>query len=234
MTQAGTTILAAAVVAAGYLSALCATPPNPPLDQKDRHTTDRISFMTGSVATVIRRIVVTAIMYHALLTVLPTYAPDRMAQMCPHLQNLNPALFTWSTTTAGALLMIFTGAFVRLAAYRGLSQNFTFHLAAPSQLVTTGIYKWMQHPSYTGMALISLGATALFMRWDGAPGCWTREATISQLNGWGLSIAAGTSTLGLMMLFTRVKDEEEMLKQKFGKQWDKWHQSTKRFIPGIL
>jgi protein-S-isoprenylcysteine O-methyltransferase Ste14 len=36
------------------------------------------------------------------------------------------------------------------------------------------------------------------------------------------------------VLFTRVKDEEEMLKGQFGKEWEEWHRSTKRFIPGIL
>ncbi|KAJ5166279.1 uncharacterized protein N7482_005060 [Penicillium canariense] len=234
MTQASTTALAAAMMGAGYLCALCATPPNPSPDRKGRHQTDRISFIAGSGATIVRRIAVTAITYHALLTALPVYAPERITQMCPRPQNLNPDLFSWSVFAVAGILLICLGAFIRLSAYGRLSRNFTFHLAAPDQLVTSGIYSWMQHPSYTGLALIGLGSASLFLRWDAVPACWISETTLARWSGWGPGVLAGHIVVALFVLFMRVKDEEEMLRQKFGKEWEQWHRSTKRFIPAIL
>ncbi|KAJ5595416.1 uncharacterized protein N7459_001624 [Penicillium hispanicum] len=234
MTQAASTILAAAIVAAGYLCALCTTPPNPSPERKDRHNTDRVSFFTGSFATVVRRIAVTAITYHALLVVLPDYAPARLPQMCPRAANRDAALFQWSAVSAAALLLIYLGAYVRLAAYHGLGQFFTFHLAAPDRLVTTGVYRWIQHPSYLGLVLIEMGCGALFLRWDATPACWMAEETFARFQGWGTAVIAGGFGLGLVILSTRVRDEEEMLRQKFGQEWEAWHRSTKRFIPGLV
>ncbi|KAF3399866.1 hypothetical protein F1880_008168 [Penicillium rolfsii] len=234
MAQAGTTALAAAMMGAGYLCALCATPPNPSPARKDRHTTDRISFFAGSGATIARRISVTAITYHAILTILPVYAPQRMLQMCPRPYNINPELFSWSVPAIAGILLICLGASVRLAAYGRLNRNFTFHLAAPDKLVTSGVYAWMQHPSYTGLALIGSGIASLFCRWDGVAACWLSEATLARWSGWGMMMWGGYISIALCVLFTRVKDEEEMLKEKFGKEWEEWHRSTKRFIPGIL
>ncbi|OGE47417.1 hypothetical protein PENARI_c045G01723 [Penicillium arizonense] len=149
MNQTGTTLLAIAMTVAGYLSVLCATPPNPPPEQKDRHRTDRINFIAGSFPTIMRRIGITAIMYHALLTAIPQYAPARLSQVCPLSQNTNTDLFTWNSMTLSALGLIYLGAYIRLSAYGGLGKYFTFQLAAPDDLVTTGMYGWIQHPSYT-------------------------------------------------------------------------------------
>lgn len=83
MDRTGSAFLAIAMTVAGYLSVLCATPPNPPPEQKDRYRTDRIKFIAGSFPTIVRRIGIAAIMYHALLTVIPQYAPARLSQVCP-------------------------------------------------------------------------------------------------------------------------------------------------------
>lgn len=234
MARTDSTALALTMIAAGYLAALCTTPPNPPPDQKHRHKTDRISPLIGSVATICRRLVVTVITYHAVLTLIPAYAPDRMTQICPQAQNLNHTLFSWSTTAITALLIIFLGAYVRLSAYGGLGRYFTFHLAAPDQLVTTGVYSWMQHPSYTGQFLIGVGCAVLFVRWDGAPACWIAAETLSRWDGWGFTAVVGFVAFSLVMLGTRVRDEEDMLRQKFGREWEEWHRETKRFVPGLL
>lgn len=222
------------MVGAGYLSAICTTPPNPSPSPKDRHKTDRISFVAGSYVTFIRRTAVTVITYHALLTVVPDYAPAHVSQFCPHPQNPTPSLFTWNPTTVACLLAIYIGAFVRLSAFGGLGRHFTFHLAAPDELVTTGIYRWVQHPSYLGQALISVACTVLFVRWDGAPACWIAGSTLTRWDGVGFWVAAAFMGFGLWVLVTRVRDEEEMLRQTFGKKWEEWHRKTSRAIPYIF
>lgn len=232
--QAESTLLAVAMVVAGYLVAKCATPPNPPPEEKDRHSTDRIQWLVGSFAIVSRRMALAVILYHALLTMLPEYAPTRLSQLCRQPENRTPALFTWSATTIASLLSIYAGAFVRLAAYGGLGRYFTFHLAAPGQLVTTGVYRWIQHPSYTGVFLLILGNAGLFLRWDATPACFIPGSTLAWVRGWGFSVYAADFVFGTYTLMMRVRDEEGMLRQHFGKEWEDWHRATKRFIPGVL
>ncbi|KAF7717071.1 Uncharacterized protein PECH_000777 [Penicillium ucsense] len=231
----GSTSLALAILASGYLCALCMTPPNPSPDRTARHQKDRLSFLAGTGATITRRIIVTAIIYHCILTLLPIYASSQtLSTFCPRPQNLNPSLFHWTPTSASALLLVCAGALIRLAAYKSLSRNFTFHLAAPDELVTTGIYAWVQHPSYTGMMLVIGGMVLLVLRWDGAVACFHEEAWQERLRGWGVMLVGGGACVNLGMWFMRMKDEEEMLRGKFGEKWEVWHRSTKRMIPGIF
>jgi protein-S-isoprenylcysteine O-methyltransferase Ste14 len=38
---------------------------------------------------------------------------------------------------------------------------------------------------------------------------------------------------GFLGLAVRVRDEERMLRARFGKEWEDWHARTKRFVPGV-
>ncbi|RMD42530.1 hypothetical protein DV735_g2594, partial [Chaetothyriales sp. CBS 134920] len=234
--QSGSILLAIAMTVVGYLSVLCVTAPNPSPERTSRHQTDRISFFVDATSTLGRWLITSIVTYHALLTVLLPHASAARAllQVCPLRQNTNPDLFTWNTLSVIALLFICIGAYVRLSAYGGLGKYFTFHLAAPEQLVTTGVYGWIQHPSYTGLVLIAIGLLALFVRWDATPACWISEAALLPLHGWGLAALTGFMGLGSLLIATRVVDEENMLKRQFGHKWEHWHRSTKRFIPGIF
>lgn len=234
MSKTSSTILALAMLSAGYLSALCSTPPNPPPSHEKRHKTDRISPLTGIVATICRRTAVTIITYHVLLTLIPSYVPHHMTTFCPRPENLNSTLFTWNSTTTLALGLIFIGAAIRLSAYGGLGPNFTFQLSAPDHLVTTGVYRHMQHPSYTGQMLLCVGCAVLFLRWDASPACWVPGSILARLDGWGDIVSMGLLVFAGTMLGVRVGDEERMLKEKFGKKWEEWHRVTKRFIPGLV
>lgn len=233
MVAAGATF-AAAIMVAGYLIFACATPPNPSPPRKERTMKDRVSFFVGSFATIVRSIIIVHTTYHALLAILPSYAPARMLQLCPHAQNCNADLFTWSQTTVISLLLIYLGAAVRLSAYGGLGRSFTFHLAAPDQLVTTGVYHWIQHPSYSGLVLIECGFGGIFFRWDAVGACWLSSESLIRLSGWGPTVIPGAFIIAAIILTTRVRDEEEMLKKQFGRQWEEWHARTARYIPYLI
>lgn len=234
MDQVTPVLFASAMVAAGYLNVLCVTPPNLSPEEKDRHKNDNMSFMAGKFIVILRRVTLATIIYHALLTVISHTTTARTLQICPQWQSINPELFTWSGWSITSLLIIYIGAYIRLSAFGGLGKYFTFHLATPDRLVTTGIYKWVQHPSYTGVLLVQTGLYALFLRWDAAPACWFPEWALSGLQGWGLSAAVAVMGASLWGMRLRVVDEENMLRQKFGAEWENWHRSTSRFIPGLF
>ncbi|KAJ5612271.1 hypothetical protein N7510_005465 [Penicillium lagena] len=218
------------MLAAGYITIKCLTPPNP---AQNRHNTDRVSLIV-TVITPLMRLVIVGFIYHALLTILPSYAPAHIPQLCPGYPTINVALFTWNATTASSLAAIFVGGYIRLAAYSGLGRSFTFHLTAPDHLITDGIYRWIQHPSYVGLALLTAGCEGLFLRWDATPACWVSEEVLARLDGWGVSVIVGALVLNIAICAARVKDEEDMLRGQFGKEWEEWHRKTKRFVPGIF
>jgi len=136
-------------------------------------------------------------------------------------------------------MTIVVAAPIGLLAFRQLGQNFTFRLAKPKELVKTGLYSYVQHPSYPTNWLILASNVALLLRLDGILGCVLPSWVVSWAMWSGgfmvwptLLIVLGL--LGLYGIWVRVKDEEAMLKREFGKEWDEYHWRTKRFIPGVF
>ena len=228
--------LAIAILVAGYLSALCTTPPNHSPDQSKRYRSDRAGILAGTFPWVVKHVQIVVFAYHALVALLyPAEDKSQLDSICPHTENLPPALFTWNERMYKVLFVIFLGAFTRLSAYGGLGRNFTFHLSNPDHLVTDGVYKYLQHPSYTGAALVTFGMAGLLMRWDTAAGaCWMQPSTLAMLNGYGWLFTAAWGIFLLSVLGVRVRDEETMLREQFGTEWEKWHAKTKRFIPFVV
>ncbi|HEX8894941.1 MAG TPA: isoprenylcysteine carboxylmethyltransferase family protein [Terriglobales bacterium] len=78
-------------------------------------------------------------------------------------------------------------------------------------LVTTGIYRFIRHPSYLGLLLTAFG--------------------------WGLAFRAGVGLLLAAMmipvLIARMNSEERLLESQFGEQYDDYRSCTSRLIPGI-
>ncbi|KIW10149.1 hypothetical protein PV08_11110 [Exophiala spinifera] len=149
--------------------------------------------------------------------------------------GLNANLITWSAATSIPLALILcAGIPLRLVSYASLGRNFTFALMEPDRLTTTGIYGYVQHPSYTGIAILVLCNVALLCRFDGALSYWippTWFPVMRKLEK--LFFPVGLSVL-LLPLWTRVTQEEQMLKAEFGAEWEKWHSTTWRFIPWVF
>jgi hypothetical protein len=88
--------------------------------------------MGDFVPLILRQIVIAAVAYHAALAILPELdTPTLTTQACPRPNNPNPALFSWTSTSATALLLVLIGAWMRLSAFGGLGSNFTFQSCTP-------------------------------------------------------------------------------------------------------
>lgn len=235
MANISATSLCLTILLSAYLTHLCTTPPNP--KPSNPHSGDRLSRIFGSQPLALRRLnLLFLCIYHAFLTLtFPSTNSCASVQLCPNPSHLNPILFTWTTYTSVCLaLIICLGAPLRLAAYTRLGRNFTFQLAEPDKLITTGLYKYMQHPSYSGQFTVLGANLALFARWDGGIGCWISGHRMERLEGWGWVIYSFLGVVAVVALTLRVRDEEKMLKGKFGKEWENWHLRTARFIPWII
>ena len=155
-------------------------------------------------------------------------------QLCPRPENLNPTLLTFNPVSIAVLICTFSGGLLRYVAMAQLGSNFTWELAKPpGGLKRDGLFRHMQHPSYTGAFLATIAFVPFFWRFDGPLGCWVPSFVAhSQL----MNSAHVLLILYAMFwsLSKRIPNEEAMLKKEFGKEWEEYHRTTKRFVPGII
>lgn len=79
------------------------------------------------------------------------------------------------------------------------------------QLVTTGLYSIIRHPSYCGLLIASLGWSLVFR------------------SGAGLLLTA----LTLVPVLARIHAEEALLQSHFGAAYDRYREHTSRLIAGV-
>jgi protein-S-isoprenylcysteine O-methyltransferase Ste14 len=80
------------------------------------------------------------------------------------------------------------------------------------RLITSGPYRWIRHPRYLGVVALAGGLSLIFRS--------------------GVGLIA--TPLILVVLFFRIHDEEALLHQEFGKEWEIYSQETWRLLPGIF
>ncbi len=121
---------------------------------------------------------------------------------------LQPAPFI-----AGTLLLV-VGLWLLYRSHADLGTNWsiTLQIRERHQLVTHGIYCWSRHPMYLALLTIATGQALALPNW-----------------------LAGPAYLVAMLLLVglRLRPEEQMLREEFGKEYDDYAATTKRLIPGV-
>lgn len=135
---------------------------------------------------------------------------------------------------AGWLINL-VGSLIRRDCYRKLDSFFTFELSIRKNhhLIMTGPYAIVRHPSYTGALLSGLGAVLCHL----SRGSWLLECSGLLSDSWVVfcSILGFGVLIGTMALGPRMRKEDAMLKEKFGKQWDQWAMRVPyKLFPGLL
>jgi protein-S-isoprenylcysteine O-methyltransferase Ste14 len=77
------------------------------------------------------------------------------------------------------------------------------------KLVTDGLYRYLRHPRYLGIIVFTTGISLVFRSWLAL-----------------LLVAALT-----LVLLWRIRDEEALMHQEFGKDWEAYSQRSWRLIP---
>jgi protein-S-isoprenylcysteine O-methyltransferase Ste14 len=113
-----------------------------------------------------------------------------------------------------ALVILVAGLALRWAAVLTLGKSFSSNVAihATQTIMRTGPYRWMRHPSYTGL-LLCIFAVALRTR------NWISLLVIF------IPITAA--------LLYRIHIEEIVLHEHFGEEYSGYCSETKRLIPGV-
>jgi protein-S-isoprenylcysteine O-methyltransferase Ste14 len=79
------------------------------------------------------------------------------------------------------------------------------------QLITSGPFRWIRHPRYLGVILLTIGFSLVFRSW----------------------IGLALSPFLIAVLLLRIHDEEALLKNEFGAEWDAYCRTSARLLPGI-
>lgn len=111
------------------------------------------------------------------------------------------------------LLMFVVGAVIRFVAIATLKRNFSgaLRIRADHILVKNGIYKWVRHPAYLGAILLFTGIPVM------------------------LSSLLGLLVMLLLVpyLLHRIKLEESMMIERFGKEYEDYMRSSMRLVPFV-
>ncbi|CCU74214.1 unnamed protein product [Blumeria hordei] len=218
--------LVAALGVSAYLVDQCITPPNPAPSASIEYGNDSMQVIHKLELLRPWAFLVWFLHYALILF------PHNRESICLNPDLLNEDLYTWNKTTIIYVLVILVAATSRVAAYAQLGKNFTYRLATPSGLIKTGFYAYVQHPSYTALLAVASVNGFTMLRFDGTLACLLPR-WISSIS-WHPIVGVIVTAAAIFGLYCRVRDEETMMKKEFGKEWEDWNKSTKKFIPFII
>jgi protein-S-isoprenylcysteine O-methyltransferase Ste14 len=129
-----------------------------------------------------------------------------------HAQNHESYAIEVASTTVGISFIVLS-IIINQIAVRTLGKFFDRLTIKPEhQLITTGIYSWVQHPIYLSYILLFMGF------------CTLLQSSISFVL---LAIVC------IIWFGNRIMIEEEMLVKEFGEDYKTYQQQTKRIFPFI-
>ena len=139
-----------------------------------------------------------------------------------------------TNAAAIGLTLIVSGTWIRLMAFRHLGRFFRLETSIQKdhELIVSGPYSVVRHPSYTGGILISCG---LFL-WHLGEGSWIMESGLWTTMLGKLFVVIYFSVIITIIFFTlsRTPKEDKALRNQFGKKWDDWAKRVPYSIfPGI-
>ena len=120
-----------------------------------------------------------------------------------------------AVANGAALALMLCGLALRWSAILTLGKFFTVDVAIrpDHEVIRDGPYRFMRHPSYSGLLIAFLGFGAMFANWASIVGVMV------------------PITLGVLQ---RVVREEQVLRTSLGEAYEVYARSTKRFLPGLF
>ncbi|KAG0696454.1 hypothetical protein DFH29DRAFT_812965 [Suillus ampliporus] len=161
---------------------------------------------------------------------------DRLPSMMQH--AVGPLRMTQDMPITSPFLfgttLVVAGGFIRWWCFRTLGRFFTFNLSVRMghQLVTTGPYAVVRHPSYTGALLQFIGLLIL----HGSRTSLIRRSGVLNIFGLKMFVVALLvgGTVNVVSLVRRIREEEEVVKSFSRDEWETWAKVVRyQLIPGI-
>jgi len=84
-----------------------------------------------------------------------------LALLVVHATAIGEHVLWGAAGSPAGLALIAIGVTLRIAAIRTLGDDFVSMRTVPRRRVTTGVYRWVRHPSELGLVLAAMGAAVL-------------------------------------------------------------------------
>ncbi|KAI6107124.1 hypothetical protein EDD16DRAFT_1898977 [Pisolithus croceorrhizus] len=212
------------------------SPPQPPPMPKEllkppESFTTRFPRISAALSKVIIRgwTLAEIVLPFATTDICPPSLSKYIIKLLVHSQQPADAVARVSTLTPTFFIggcMIIAGSLLRVACYKALGRFFTYELSIRNQhkLITSGLYAFVRHPSYTGALCFSLGQYLCIFEessWLVAcSGLFPRDEYVRKCLVWGVRVVL-CSTLAVFV-HRRMNEEDAMLEKHFGKEWKDW------------
>jgi protein-S-isoprenylcysteine O-methyltransferase Ste14 len=147
----------------------------------------------------------------------------------------DPFKLALSNLSALGGVMIIVGTLIRLTTYRYLGRFFRYEASIQKdhQLIVTGPYSIVRHPSYTGFLISHPG----WFLWQLSPGSWVRESGLWDTVAGKIVVLTYAEAIIFGTVYTvlrRMKAEDDALRKVFGERWEQWAKEVPYFvIPGV-
>jgi protein-S-isoprenylcysteine O-methyltransferase Ste14 len=127
---------------------------------------------------------------------------------------LLPSLAIYAHARLVGLVIECVGLVVRVCSVAALGRAFrtTVEVSADQPVVSRGPYRWLRHPSYTGLLVIFIGFGVGLNNWLGFAACVVLPA---------------------LSLWPRIVVEEAELTRVLGDDYREYAARTKRLVPGV-
>ena len=141
-----------------------------------------------------------------------------------------------SNAAAVGLTLMVLAALIRLMAYRHMGRFFRIEacIQKDHELIVSGPYSIVRHPSYTGIVLLSVG----LLPWQMSKGSWIMESGLWNTMLGRLLVVIYSSVVMIFFPFSalrRMSKEDIALRNHFGTEWDDWAKRVPcSIIPGIF
>ncbi|KAH9474727.1 Protein-S-isoprenylcysteine O-methyltransferase [Psilocybe cubensis] len=216
------------------------TAPNPAPAKEDMVATAKVDWVSGrNFILQMSRLGQTLLGAVEIISIITNAYPSsslsqKILYLC-YFQEKDPGRLQLHPLSYLAAFFWVCGYLMRMRTYQDLGRFFRFDISIQKdhELVTTGLYAYVRHPSYSGIILADLG----WGLWYGTKGSWIRESAF--LDSVGGTITLATFIILFMLpgpafTLSRMSNEDKALRSKFGKKWDAWASKVPyRLIPGI-
>lgn len=141
--------------------------------------------------------------------------------LCPSNPSSLEPISSLSPRFLVGVSLVIAGTAVRLFAYHALGSLFTYEVYVKDdhRLVTAGPYKYVRHPSYTGVALLLLGTHLMYFG-DGGyiPYCDVASTPmVFFVHLWRYA-----APFSVFSVCRRCRVEDGQLRERFGADWEKY------------
>jgi len=228
------------------------TSPNPRPDESIRVNSGIGRVFPMHLARVVNKIINHFMVGHMLSEICALWATIRFDRnMCPSIGDsfVAHAIYPSHHIPLHAIpplcFMVVFGGFVREICHRQLGGMFTWETSVlkDHKLITSGPYRFVRHPAYTGMICLSIGYLWLL----NVPETFVKECFIgTAFLPATIDVRSALGALYRTVYFTFYADvcvfgvrrsfaEDRLLKQKFGKEWDDWAKKVRwNVLPYVL